>query len=169
MSDHVLGRSVTLKIFARTVALFRVSDDEAARLAAMPSAVLRLPGEYYLLPPIRYPDGRAYLKLGGDPDDVVLADADAIGDWFRSGGNPAVRDHLEGVMRAIMPDLAIEAVEMDACVTTWTADGRPEIGSLSPRLAVATAGCGAGAKCSDELGRRGASALLQNVSERIAS
>ena len=161
MSDHVLGRTSQLRVFGRTVALFRISAENAAPLAGMPTAVLRLPGEYYLLPPIRYPDGQLYLKLGGDPEDIVLNGAAEIADWFRAGGNPAVRDHLEGVFRQLMPEVVVDAVEMDACVTTWSADGYPEIGRLSPRIAVATAGCGAGAKCSDELGRRGAAALME--------
>lgn len=165
MSDHVLGRSPELKVFARTVALFRIAPEHAAPLAGMPSLVMRLPGEYYLLPPIRYPDGGLYLKIGGDPDDVELNGAADIADWFRSGGNPAVRDHLGEVFRNLLPGLTIEEVKMDACVTTWSRDGLPEIRALSRRLAVATAGCGAGAKCSDELGRRGAVALMEQELE----
>ena len=54
-----------------------------------------------------------------------------------------------------MPDLAVRAVQMDACVTTFTPSGRPVIDWLSARIAAASGGNGAGAKCSDELGRLG--------------
>lgn len=162
MTDHVLGRAPQLSLNARTVALFEVTEAEARRLAAMPSLVFRWdrPGDPYLLPPVRYPDGAWRIKLGGDPEDVKLTSPEAIGDWFRSGGNPEVRDFLEDAYRELMPDVTIERVTMDACVTTWTGDGYPEIRRVSGRIAVATGGNGAGAKCSDELGRRGALAVL---------
>lgn len=162
MSETLLGPRLGLTVLARTVALFRVRAAEAARLARLPSLVLRWsgPGEPYLLPPIRYPDGAWYAKLGGDPADRRLACRDEIGAWFRTGGDPAVRDHLEAAMRRLMPRLAIEAVGMDACVTTYSASGLPILERLSPRLTVATAGNGAGAKCSDELGRLAAALAL---------
>ncbi len=162
MTDHVLHRPARLSINARTVAFFRVSAAEAQRLAAMPSLVFRWtrPGDPYLLPPIRYPDGNWYLKLGGDPEDRKLTTPAEIGDWYRSGGDPVVRDFLEDAFRELMPDVGIETVTMTACMTTWTDDGYPEIGRLTDRIAVATGGNGAGAKCSDELGRRGALAVM---------
>lgn len=167
MTDHVLGRAPKLSLNARTVALFEVTEAEARRLAAMPSLVFRWSrkGDPYLLPPVLYPDGAWRLKLGGDPEDVKLTSPEMIGDWFRSGGNPEVRDFLEEAYRELMPDVRIGRVTMDACVTTWTGDGYPEIRRLSPRIAVATGGNGAGAKCSDELGRRGALALVEELED----
>ncbi|NNU81167.1 FAD-dependent oxidoreductase [Halovulum dunhuangense] len=158
MTDHVAPRAPGQRVFARTVALFEVSEEEAARLEGMPCLVFRLGdgAEPYLLPPIRYPDGRLYLKLGGDPDDIVLHDPAGIGDWYRSGGRAEVRDHLEAMIRRLMPGLAIRSVGMDACTVVYTQSGHPVIDRLSPRIAVATGGCGAAAKSSDELGRLGA-------------
>lgn len=157
MTDHLAPRPLNQKVYARTVALFEVSKAEADRLAKMPSVVLRLPDapteEPYLLPPIRYPDGATYLKLGGDPRDVQLHTSAEIAEWFRSGGEASVRDHLTARIATIMPDLKVRRVQMDACVTTFTPSGRPVIDWLGPRIATASGGNGAGAKCSDELGR----------------
>ncbi|SFR42473.1 NAD(P)/FAD-dependent oxidoreductase [Litoreibacter janthinus] len=160
-TDAVLGRAPELEVYARTVAFFEVSESEAARLSAMPTLVYDTPEDPYLLPPIRYPDGKLYIKLGGDPEDVPLVGASAIREWFQSGGNPRVRDHLDAMLRDLMPDLAIKSVSMDACVTSWTKDRLPEIARLSDRIVVCTGGNGAGAKCSDEIGRLGA-VLLTN-------
>ena len=158
MTDHLSPRPPRMRVYARTASFFEVTPAEAARLADMPSLLFRVtgPSEPYLLPPIRYPDGRLWLKLGGDPVDVVLETPEAIGDWFRSGGNPDVRDFQEAMLRRLMPDLAIESVGMTACVTMFTAIGNPVIDRVSDRIAVATGGNGQGAKCSDELGRLGA-------------
>lgn len=170
MTDHVLGRTPRLVVHARTIAFFHVSEPEAKRLAGMPSLAFRWEraGAPYLLPPIRYPDGTWRLKLGGDPEDRKLTDAAEIGDWFRSGGNPEVRDFLEDGFRGLMPGVAIETVSMEACVTTWTGDGLPEIARLGARVAVATGGNGSGAKCSDELGRRGALAVMEDATQDIS-
>lgn len=154
-TNMLLERTLDLKLFARTVALFEISEDQAARLGRMPSVVPdtadgRGP---YLLPPIRYPDGKLYLKLGGDLIDHLLERTDDLGNWFRSGGASDVADDLDALMRQFMPNLEILNVKMDACVTTYTAHGKPYIGKISPRILVATGGNGAGAKCSDELGR----------------
>ena len=104
-TDALTGGALPLTVMARTVAFFEVSEAEAARLAALPPLIyLHAHGDGpYLLPPIRYPDGRWYLKLGGDAVDVPLATSTDIGDWFRSGGNPEVARDLAEQMRALMP------------------------------------------------------------------
>ncbi len=166
-TDAILGRAPHLDVYARTVAFFELSEAEAARLKSMPSLVYEALEDPYLLPPIRYPDGKIYIKLGGDPEDVRLDGPGAVGDWFRAGGNAQVRDRLEEMIRTLMPSLKIDSVSMDACVTSWTADRLPEIRALGDRLAVCTGGNGAGAKCSDELGRRGAALILEKIGETV--
>ncbi|SLN36783.1 Monomeric sarcosine oxidase [Pseudoruegeria aquimaris] len=157
-SASLLPGIAPVRVFARTVALFEVSEAQAAALADMPALVLLEPSgrDPYLLPPIRYPDGRLYLKLGGDPADRPLRSAQEIGAWFRSGGDPQVGAYLRGWIERFMPGLEILSQRLDACMTSFSADGQPILRRLSDRVAVATAGCGKGAKCSDELGRLGA-------------
>ena len=161
-TNMMLAEPLPLSVYARTVALFEVDEAEAARLRTMPSMIFLKPNgeDPYMLPPIRYPDGKFYLKLGGDPEDVPLKDAEAIGAWFRTGGSAQVEAALEAHMRARMPDLNIRAVRRDACVTTYTPNNRPIIDRISDRVAVAVAGCGRAAKNSDELGRMGGAALF---------
>ncbi len=158
MSDHVLPDPLGLKVYARTVAFFEVSEAMAVELAKMPSLVFRIDATWdpYLLPPIRYPDGRLYLKLGGDPTDRPLTSRAEIEAWYATDGSGEVRAYLTDRMRTLMPGLRIEEVSSAACMTTFSESGLPIIDRLSPRLTVATAGNGAGAKCSDELGRLGA-------------
>ena len=160
-SNALLGMALPLTIYARTVALIEIDASEAARLAGMPSMVLRLScgRDPYLLPPIRYPDGKTYLKVGGDPVDKVVGEAE-LRDWFRSGGSTEVGIYLTELIKEIMPELDIGSTRTDACVTVFSPSDRPIMERLSDKIAVATAGCGRGAKCSDELGRLGAKAVL---------
>ena len=161
-TNTLLPEALPLTVMARTVAFFEVSAVEAARLATLPPLIyLHAHGDGpYLLPPIRYPDGRFYLKMGGDPVDRPVCSGAEISDWFRSGGSADVAAFLEGEMRARMPGLAIRGVNRAACVTTFTPEDRARIAMVTNRIGVATAGCGRGAKCSDELGRLGAQVIL---------
>lgn len=161
-ANMVLPEPLPLTVFARTVVLLELDAAETARLAAMPSLIWLEPdgNDPYLLPPIRYPDGRVYLKMGGDTVDVVLRDTQDIKDWFRGGGNPAVGRMLAGQVSARMPGLRIASAHVQPCITTFTPRNVPALERLGARLSVAVGGCGRGAKCSDELGRLGAELAL---------
>jgi sarcosine oxidase len=148
------GRALPLETYARTVLFLEVDAAEAQRLAAMPTLVMeaRSGREPYLLPPILYPDGGLWIKIGGDPVDVQL-DRDEVAAWFRTPGNPDVAAHHRAVLDALMPDLKVQRTRTEACVVTFTRDDRPLVDRLSPHITLATAGCARGAKASDELGR----------------
>jgi len=161
-SEALLGEASPLTPYARTVAMFRISEAEGQRLAGMPSHITLLPNgeDPYLLPPIRYPDGHLYVKLGGDPEDTALPSTADVCDWFRSGGSEPVGESLEAQIRLKIPGLEILERVIKPCVTTYTPDNHPDIRALSGRVAVAAGGCGRAAKNSDELGRLGAEVLL---------
>ncbi len=166
-SNMVLPQPLPIRVYARTVAFFELDDAEVTRLAGMPSLVYQAADgrDPYLLPPIRYPDGKTCLKLGGDPVDMTLATTDDIKAWFRSAGSRQVGADLHAHILGRMPGLRIKAMHTEACVTTFTAKDRPAIRHLNDRVAIAVAGCGRGAKCSDELGRM-AAALFAPVPAR---
>lgn len=161
-SDLILSRPPKLTVRPRTVALFEIGPSEAARLATMPSLVFESENGAYVLPPIRYPDGKLWLKIGGDPEDRECRTYEELNAWFRTGGDPHVADYLTRQISALIPGLRYEQVRMAACVTSWTETGLPEIRRLGPGLSVATGGNGAGAKCSDELGRLASEVVLNH-------
>lgn len=166
INPSLLPRSLALDVYARTVAFFALDGDEQERFAAMPSLIYKPEDEHeeiYLLPPVRYPDGKIYLKIGGDPEDYKLETEPDIRAWFRSGGRESTRLHLDAIMRRLVPGLGVEAPTMAACVTAFTPSGYPAIGYVpgSSRLAVLAGGCGAAAKSSDEIGRLGAVLLRE--------
>jgi sarcosine oxidase len=149
---------------ARTVSFFEVEEDEAARLSAMPSMIYEpedIMMGIYLLPPILYPDGKYYLKIGGDIVDIPLPTHADVLEWFKTGGDAANHAHLVATMRELMPDLKIKGITNTTCVTSYTPPNYPAIGwTSSPSIGVMAGGCGAAAKSSDEIGRLGAELLL---------
>ncbi|SMC59408.1 FAD-dependent oxidoreductase [Rhizobium sp. RU36D] len=165
IAEGLMPRQIDLKVFARTVAFFEIPEHELGRYAGMPSLIHQPdnPTDHiYLLPPVRYPDGKTYLKIGGDPDDLQLTNEPDIRAWFRSGGRESTRKHLKRIIDQLIPSLANTEPSMSACVTSFTPTGYPAIGFApgSSRIATVTGGCGAAAKSSDEIGRLGAEVLL---------
>lgn len=164
INENLLPRPLDLKVFGRTVAFFEIPDDELEAYRGMPSLIHQPENpvdHIYLLPPVRYPDGKTYLKIGGDPDDLQLEAEPEIRAWFRRGGRLTTRDHLHRIITRLVPSLADAPLSMAACVTSFTPENYPAIGFASERIAVLTGGCGAAAKSSDEIGRLGAE-LIQH-------
>ena len=169
-TQSLLGQSLGFTVYARTVAMFRLGAAEVQRLAGMPSMRCFGPkGENpYILPPIPYPDGQTWLKLGGDPVDLPLESEADIKDWFKSGGSIQVADGLQKQILDRIRDLNFEERRVVPCMTTFGDSGLPCIGPLSQRVTVAFGCYGKSAKCSDELGRLGAMALLGEVTAELA-
>ncbi|UXS24602.1 FAD-dependent oxidoreductase [Agrobacterium tumefaciens] len=160
ITKDLLPQPVVLDVYARTVAFFEIGEGDLGQYADMPSLIYepREPTKHiYLLPPVRYPDGKFYLKIGGDPDDKRLGSDPEIREWFRSGGRESVRDHLSDIVGTLVPSIDLSRVSMAACVVSKTGSGYPAIGfTTSSRIAVLTGGNGTAAKSSDEIGRLGA-------------
>ena len=161
---HLLPRRPDLVVKGRTVVFAEIGEADLARYADMPCWIDESgdpKNHFYLLPPIRYPDGRCYIKIGGDPTDIVLSGNDAIRAWFKTAGDTEAIGHLRGVLTDAMPALEPRAWFSMPCVTTYTVHGYPYAGFVAgDRIAVLAGGNGAAAKSSDEIGRLGARLLL---------
>lgn len=152
-----------MRVFQRTVVLAEITESEAARLEDTPSLIWvpdNDPTDRYLLPPIRYPDGRIYVKIGGEDTSPEARDGETLNAWFRTpGGDEAGRSLLADLVK-VMPEMRIERVLTAPCAVTFTKTGYPYIARIDDRATLLTGGNGAAAKCADELGRLGAVAAL---------
>ncbi|RUM24280.1 FAD-binding oxidoreductase [Rhizobium vallis] len=161
----LLPRPVDTRVVGRTVVFYEMGEREMAIFGDMPSTIVlgdREEDHIYILPPVRYPDGKTYLKLGGDTETLSFQKLEDAGAWFRSDGNAAERDHLWRIALQLMPELAGCPVTSGPCVANFTPTGYPYIGfTQSPRIGVLTGGNFVAAKSSDELGRLGAVLLAE--------
>jgi sarcosine oxidase len=161
----LLAKVPALVVKARTVVLAELDGGEAQAYRDMPSWIDESTGpsdHFYFLPPVVYPDGRSYLKIGGDPTEVEIAEEPAIRDWFRGEGGPEAITHLRRLLKKSLP--AFEPVRLTslACVTSYTVHGYPYAGFVEgDRLALLAGGNGAAAKSSDEIGRIGADLVMR--------
>lgn len=152
----LVPKPLDLKVFARTVVLIRVEGAVLDDLKDMPSLV---GAGAYLLPPIRYPDGHTYVKIGvGTNEDARLETAEDLDRWFKSSGSTENRAEFLEIITSLIPSLAgIDAIRTDTCVTSYSPHGLPMIDWVEDgRIAVAVAGNGKGAKSSDDWGYAGA-------------
>lgn len=161
----LLAKVPALVVKARTVVLAELTPEQAEAYRDMPSWIDESADpvdHFYFLPPIVYPDGKTYLKIGGDPTEVEIEDEQAIRDWFRGEGRPEAIVHLKGLLARAVPDLAPVRLVSVPCVTTYTPHGYPYAGFVEgERVALLTGGNGAAAKSSDEIGRIGADLVLR--------
>lgn len=170
-SNELLIRPLDLEVHGRTLVFARLDERQAIRLRRMPS-IIHVPADgaaTYLLPPVTYPDGYSYVKIGMDEWNNPLRSNDAIAAWFRSeNGDPLEQLAADDTLRAMVPAIADAPRHTSNCVYTITASGHPYVGMVSERLAVAVGGNGKGAKSSDEIGRLGAAVLLgETVDPRL--
>ncbi len=158
--NGLLSQPLDIRATPRTVVFFELSDRTLNMFENMPSTVVftdREEDHVYILPPVRYPDGKIYLKLGGDIEAGELRTRDEFQAWFASSGDPGERQRLIAEALKVMPGLAGCPTSSAACVATFTPTGHPYAGFVEPsRVAVLTGGNFVAAKSSDELGRLGA-------------
>ncbi len=109
--------------------------------------------EVYWVPPVRYPDGRVYLKIGGEMDAVPGAEPEAVVRWFNAGGSRDEIDALRTTLRQLLPGAEIRSWDSRPCVISDTPTGHPYLAFAREGIAVALGGNGSAAKSSDELGR----------------
>lgn len=166
-THKLLPQPLDLAVYARTIVLMELDAADVDRLRTMPSMIYkpRDPKERcYILPPIRYPDGKFYLKIGGDPSDPTLHSLEALQEWFRGTGWQEAAQHLTDKLHAIVRDLRPVSVHTESCVTTDTATGYVYAERLDGgRLGVLVGGNGSAAKSADEIGRIGALMMQQET------
>ncbi len=161
----LLPKVPALVVKARTVVLAQLSPEQVEAYAGMPSWIdesTQPSDHFYFLPPIVYPDGHSYLKIGGDPTEVEIEEEQAIREWFRGEGRPEAIVHLKQLLARSLPDLDPVRLISVPCVTTYTVHGYPYAGFVGgERVALLTGGNGAAAKSSDEIGRIGADLVIR--------
>lgn len=155
-----------MKMKKETVGFFKLPLKEAQRLSAMPSIIYNNSEENfdaYILPPIQYPDGNFYLKIGqsnfGDKDNYVST-LEEIKEWYLSKGNLKEVKTLEKFLTNFLRGLNFANVTNMTCVTSYSPSGQPYIDRVSPTVTVTAVGNGKGAKFSDEVGRIAATLSL---------
>jgi glycine/D-amino acid oxidase-like deaminating enzyme len=158
----LLPRPLPLRVKSEIIILAEVGEAEVERLAGMPTVIYEIESDVlndiYLLPPIRYPDGRFYLKMGCNTAvDQTLTTLAEMRRWMIAGESDRMLAPMRAALQSIIPDLRANSFQTKRCLITYTPHGKPYIDALQPgRLYAVTGGNGSSAKSSDSLGRMAA-------------
>lgn len=160
-TDTLLQKTPDMGAYARTVVLAEVDEKTARDLETMPSVITmpenrRMDEDLYLLPPIRYPDGKLYIKIGGEPVSSSLTSDAEMTRWFKSKGSQDAVEDIKQHLYRLLPNVPFISLTTDTCVISFTKTKLPFIERLNDGLTILTGGNGASAKSCDEIGRLGA-------------
>ena len=101
--DGLLPVDLDLFFCGRTVLLLELHPEDLEGLRDMPTIIFRGQTQRrsaYIVPPVRYSDGRWFLKMGGiTPDEQPLRSVEEIKRWFRRPGSQEVAELLMATAR----------------------------------------------------------------------
>lgn len=164
--NELLPQPLPLQLRTRIVVLAELSEALQDTLRDMPSLLVdyeqhpRLE-DTYLLPPVPYPDGKVYVKIGGSNLPLrTAASGTELRRWFQSGGSREDEAPLRQALVDLIPGVAEAPMHHKPCVTVYTQTGKPLVHHVAPGLSVATGGCGKAAKSSEALGELAARLVL---------
>jgi sarcosine oxidase len=165
----LLPQKLQLKTKSEVVLLVKIEEKMLDYYANMPSLLYEIDEDetegIYMLPPVQYPDGHFYLKIGANsPDDLFFEDLEAIQNWFRVGNDAQYAPALIRAIQKILPNLNLENVLTKKCIISRTEHGRPYIGETQQKGLFVAGGCnGYSAMCSDAMGKVAAHFVQNNV------
>ncbi|CAC5388001.1 unnamed protein product [Mytilus coruscus] len=178
----LLPKYVNIDVSLRpiTVARIEISLDDYKKISNMPSISYCGTGaadwmtkfirksdntvNFYMLPPVKYPDGKYYIKLGHDSADFpkILSTATEVKHWYCSRGDEKMIEDIVTIVKDIVKGPKLSSYVGDCCVIVKTPSGRPYIDHIHSQLGIAVGGNGYAAKSCDEIGRLAALLVLKN-------
>jgi sarcosine oxidase len=156
---------LSMKLKSETVLLAGVPEERLPQWSSLPSLLYEIKtSEYegvYMVPPVLYPDGKYYLKIGMNMIyDRFFESVETIQHWFRNPLPEINKKALVNVLNNIIPGFPSDHCISKPCVITRTDNRLPIIQPLSDKLYVCTAGNGYGAMASDGIGYTAAQMVL---------
>ncbi len=160
----LLPRPLQLQTYGATVVLVEVDDPTTVDMPAMMYLKFlegRLAFGGIVMSPLRYPDGKWYLKVSGNSLlSNPLNTAEEVAAWVRTGGNDDDIDDALTVLAELMPHQKFGPAHTRPCMVCQTPSGLPVIDRANDRTVIAVEG-ERGAMAADEIGRLTADLTLR--------
>ncbi|XP_077991748.1 uncharacterized protein LOC144445969 [Glandiceps talaboti] len=159
------GKELDVELSGATLLYAEVSDEDAVKLRDMPCFTYKGNNtgntfDYYIMPPIKYPNGKYYLKIGHRLHRTILHTATDVSEWFKSEGNKSVYDIATKQLFSHVKGVKAISTHGEGCVTTVTPTGQPYCDMVTPTLGITIGGNGVAARSGDEFGRMGARMIV---------
>ena len=169
---NILPQKLKLKTKSEVVLLVKIEEELLSDYSSMPSLLYEIDEDetegIYIVPPVKYPDGHYYLKIGANsPFDIYFESLEQIQDWFSSGNGEKNAPSLLRAIHKIFPSLNLESVMTKKCIISRTETGRPYIGETSIAGLFLAGGCnGYSAMCSDAIGRVASNLIVKGATPK---
>ncbi|XP_070542986.1 peroxisomal sarcosine oxidase-like [Ptychodera flava] len=158
-----VGKELDLTLLKQKLAFIELNENDVRRLTNMPAIAWRVELDKtlcYILPPIKYPNGKYYLKIGRRSAEQVKTKEEVV-EYLKRDPSKVVADkHILDLLLQLVKDIKVVSTHGDSCITTHTPNGQVYCDMVTPRLGVATAGQGAGVMVSDEIGNMAARMII---------
>lgn len=161
----LLPTPIAHTIKSEIVTLGEVSAETAASLIDMPSMMVDCMSpiieDAYLTPPVQYPDGKWYIKLGSNSTyDQFFVTHQALTEWIRHGDLNPTHQAQVTLLKELFDMIEWRSFKSLPCVITRTPTGLPEIKRIHPRM-TAVVGCnGSLAKSGSVVGKLAVQMML---------
>ena len=159
----LLERRLATATYGATVVLAEVAGPEAVSMPTMMMMKVRDGALVFggiVMAPVRYPDGRWYVKVSGSSLLANPLEGRAeIAAWVRTGGNPGDVDETRELLAELLPGVELLSVRTRPCLVCATPSDRPYIDWADDRTVVVVEG-ERGAMAADEIGRLAAGLAL---------
>ena len=164
-TSALLRQPLAISVRPELVVLAEVGAADAERLSSMPSIIHLLDHQdldsVYLNPPVPYPDGKTYLKIGGSHQQAVSMDGpEDFKRWMSAEVPERSVDLLREVLVGLLPDVEFLRWQAKPCLITDTTTDLPYIDTTETGVTVAFGGNGRSAKSADAIGAMAASLAL---------
>ncbi|KAL5004169.1 hypothetical protein ScPMuIL_017625 [Solemya velum] len=185
-SRDLLGTDLVPDVYLKptNVCLAEITESDAQMLRSMPAVTYFGKGNkgwwddiasnergnsgFYMLPPIRYPDGKYYLKLGNCPEFQGNNDIQTAADlktWYCLKDETVLSKALGRLIQTLIPGVKMKSFKPDRCVIVETPTSRPYLDMLHSQLGLVTGGNGWAAKSSDEIGRLAVGMIMGGIQD----
>lgn len=165
---------LAINSFTEPNLLFELNEKDLERYRSLPTVITVDPDDtgnqntsIYLVPPIQYPDGKWYMRIGPGMQPIIrqLNTLEDMRKWFIAQRITAQqREFLTRMFKMLTVDINPVSIREACCIIEKTLSHYPYLGSVNNdhTLHVVVGGNGHGARGSDEIGRLAANMVLDN-------
>jgi len=162
---NIIPKQIAIEVAEHTVVLGEVSNNTSKILSKMPCIIYHktddIEGSVYIMPPIKYPDGRFWIKIGQSKGHIMTQPNKNLIRWFQGNGDSVISKWLHEELSNILPNTEFVSTRTMSCVTTKSKSGFQFIDKFKDtEIYSCLVGDGQAAKSADEIGRIAANRVL---------